>query len=291
MTDNAGSPSPVSVMTGTTPPFAPPHSPPGLALDPALTLAALGHRAGAFALRVVDECGSTNSELVDRPPADDGRIHVLAAERQTAGRGRRGRQWQSWPGASLTFSALWRFAPGSPVPAGLSLVAGLALARALEKLGVQGLQLKWPNDVLVHGEKLAGILVELLPGRGRTPAAVIGIGVNLQLPADAHIPDQPGVTDLSAHCSPLPDRASLLGVLLAELHDLFELYATAGFAALRGAWQQRNAFADLPVRISGEGGELTGLCAGVDEDGALLIRGEAGLTRVLSGEVSLRAAG
>ncbi len=263
---------------------------PSPAFDPALTHAALGQRAEAFALRVVDECASTNAELVAHPPADDGRIHVLVAERQTAGRGRRGRQWQSWPGGSLTFSTLWRFAPGSPVPAGLSLAAGLALARTLEKLGVQGLQLKWPNDVLVHGEKLAGILVELVPGRGRTPAAVIGIGVNLKLPADAHIPDQPGVTDLATHCSPMPDRATLLGLLLAELHDLFALYASAGFAALRNAWQKRNAFADLPVRISGEGSELTGLCVGVDEDGALLIRGEAGLSRILSGEVSLRVA-
>lgn len=269
-------------MTGSVAPDAP--------FDLAPTLTALGHRTASFALRVVNECPSTNSALVNAPPADDGRIHVLLAERQTAGRGRRGRQWHAWPGASLTFSALWRFAPGSPVPAGLSLVAGLALARALEKLGVAGLQLKWPNDVLVHGDKLAGILVELLPGRGRTPAAVIGIGLNLRLPPDAHIPDQLGVTDLATHCTP-PGRAQLLGLLLAELHDLFELYATAGFPALRGAWQQRNAFADLPVRISGEGGELTGLCAGVDEDGALLIRGDAGLTRVLSGEVSLRAAG
>ncbi len=260
-------------------------------LDPARTLAALGHRASAFALRIVDECPSTNSELVDRPPADDGRIHVLAAERQTAGRGRRGRAWQSWPGASLTFSALWRFAPGSPVPAGLSLVAGLALARALERLGIPGIQLKWPNDVLVHGEKLAGILVELLPGRGRTPAAVIGIGVNLQLPPGTRIPDQPGVTDLASHCAAPPARDTLLGLLLAELHDLFELYASAGFAALRGAWQQRNAFADLPVRILGEGSETIGVCCGVDDDGALLIRGAHGLSRILSGEVSLRVAG
>lgn len=257
-------------------------------ITPAGVLATLAHRAHGFSLRVIDECASTNTELVEHTPADDGRIHVLVAERQTAGRGRRGRTWQAWPGASLTFSALWRFEPGSPVPAGLSLVAGLAVARALEKLGVAGVQLKWPNDVLVHGEKLAGILVELLPGRGRTPAAVIGIGLNLCLPPDTHIPGQSGVTDLASHCSTPPAAETLLGLLLAELHDLFELYASAGFTALRGAWQQRNAFADLPVRISGEGTELTGICAGVDEDGALLLRGPHGLSRILSGEVSLR---
>lgn len=250
----------------------------------------LGDLADVFDLHVLDECASTNSVLMDAPPADDGRIHVVVAERQTAGRGRRGRQWQSWPGGSLTFSTLWRFPPGAPVPAGLSLVAGLAVVRALEKLGVHGLQLKWPNDVLVNGHKLAGILVELLPGRGRTPAAVVGIGINLRLPVDARIPDQPGVTDLGHHLSQLPDRNRLLGTLLGELYTLFDTYAAAGFGALRGAWQQRNAFADLPVRITGEDHEVTGICAGVDEDGALLVRTDSALVRILSGEVSLRAA-
>lgn len=250
---------------------------------------ALGALHTAFDVRRVAECGSTNSELMDAPPATGGRVAVLVADRQTAGRGRRGRQWQSWAGGSLTFSARWCFAAGAPVPAGLSLVAGLALARAFETLGVAGLQLKWPNDVLVHGHKLAGILVELQPGRDRSLAAVIGIGINLCLPADAHIPGQAGVTDLARELGAPPERAAVLGIVLRELHALLELYATAGFGALRGAWQQRNAFAELPVRISGEGTELTGTCAGVDEDGALLLRTEAGLQRILSGEVSLRA--
>lgn len=265
-----------------------------LALDAAAVRRELGDLAPAFDVRVVPECPSTNSALMDAPPADDGRTHVLAAERQTAGRGRRGRVWQSWTGGSLTFSTLWRFEPGAPVPAGLSLVAGLAVVRALEKLGVQGLQLKWPNDVLIHGEKLAGILVELLPGRGRTPAAVVGIGLNLLVPPGTHIPDQPGVTDLSAHLGAdlplLADRNVLLARLLRELHVLFETYAAGGFSALRGAWQQRNAFADLPVSISGEDRRIEGICVGVDDDGALLIRTDAGVTRILSGEVSLRAA-
>lgn len=259
-------------------------------LDTATIARELGPRASDFALQVLEECPSTNAQLMDAPPADDGRVHVVVAERQTAGRGRRGRQWQSWPGGSLTFSALWRFAPGAPVPAGLSLVAGLAVVRALESLGVAGLQLKWPNDVLVNGDKLAGILVELQPGRGRTPAAVIGIGLNLRLPPGTQIPDQPGVTDLAQHVAKLPSRAELLALLLRELQTLLDTYAAAGFAALRGAWQQRNAFADLPVTISGEGSSLTGTCIGVDDDGALLVRAADGVQRILSGEVSLRAA-
>lgn len=266
----------------------PPPTPSAIACTTELATC-LGALTHDFAIEWVACCDSTSARLVDAPPADDGRVHVLVADRQTAGRGRRGRQWLSWEGASLTFSLLWRFAPGAPAPAGLSLAAGLALARALEQLGVDGVQLKWPNDVLVHGDKLAGILVELLPVHGRPPAAVIGIGLNLRLPADAAIPEQTGVADLAgALGAEPPSRPALLGAILGEFHRLFETYSTAGFPALRGAWEQRNAFADLPVAIRGESVTMHGTCMGVDDDGALLLRGEDGVQRVLAGDVSLR---
>ncbi|MDR2259395.1 MAG: biotin--[acetyl-CoA-carboxylase] ligase [Azoarcus sp.] len=259
--------------------------------DLAALSACLGPLAGAFAVRWVAHCASTNSALLEAPPDDDGRAHVLVATRQSAGRGRRGRAWLAWPDASLTFSVLWRFAPGAPAPAGLSLAVGLALARALEKLGVPAVALKWPNDVLAHGAKLAGVLVELLPGRDRALAAVIGIGINMRLPAGAVISGQEGVADLAGELNgALPAREVLLAAILAELHPVLTTYACAGFDLLRGAWQRRNAFASLPVRVSGEGTDIAGLCLGVDEDGALLVRGDEGTRRVLAGEVSLRLA-
>ena len=260
------------------------------ALDAGAVAAALGELAGLFVLTVVPECDSTNSRLLESPPPEDGRIAVLATDRQTAGRGRRGRSWLSWPGAGLTFSLRWPFVPAPHVPAGLSLVVGLAVARALEALGVEGVQLKWPNDVLIHGRKLAGILVELSSGRGRGAAAVIGIGLNLRLPPDAVVDAATGVTDLASCLDGPPGPNRLLAALLAQLQPLLDLYAAAGFTALRGAWLQRNAFADLPVRILGERDEIVGTCAGVDDDGALLVRTADGLRRVLSGEVSLRLA-
>ncbi|NTV09865.1 MAG: biotin--[acetyl-CoA-carboxylase] ligase, partial [Zoogloea sp.] len=171
---------------------------------------------------------------------------------------------------------------------GQALVAGLALARALEGLGVEGVQLKWPNDVHIHGRKLAGILIELMPARGRLVAAVIGIGVNIRLPADADIPHEGGVTDLAACLVELPARNMVLAAVLASLSEMLERFSEGGFGPLRAAWQQRNAHADLPVRLIGETETLYGTCRGVDEDGALLLETDAGMTRVLSGEVSLR---
>ncbi len=154
---------------------------------------------------------------------------------------------------------------------------------------MEGVQLKWPNDLLIYGDKLAGILVELTQIRGRPPAAVLGIGMNVRLPVDAMIEGQPGITDLAAHLPTPPERNRVLAAILTELSQLLDTYATAGFPALRGAWEQRNAFADLPVRIFGEGRELIGQCIGVDDDGALLLDTDEGRVRVLSGEVSLRS--
>ena len=264
---------------------------PALALDLAALTAKLGSLATAFSIRWVQECASTNSALLEAPVGNDGRAHVLVATHQSAGRGRRGRQWLSWPGASLTFSVLWHFAPNASAPAGLSLTVGLALASALEKLGISAVTLKWPNDVLVHGRKLAGVLVEVLPERGHAITAVIGIGLNLRLPPDAVIPDQEGggVTDLARELGESSTRETLLAAILSELHPMLTTYASAGFGLLRNAWQQRNAFAGLPVRVRGEGLDVAGFCQGVDEEGVLLVRSDEGLRRVYAGDVSLRS--
>lgn len=262
---------------------------PSTPFNPAALDHALGPLAAAFSVRWEACVASTNAALIDHLPADDGRVVVLGATEQTAGRGRRGRRWLAWAGGSLTFSVLWRFAPAAPAPAGLSLATGLALARALEKLGVGGIALKWPNDVLVQGRKIAGVLIELSTERDRRLAAVIGIGLNLRLPPDAGIPDQAGgVTDLASELGTTPTQEHVLAAVLAELHPLLTRYASAGFPPLRQAWQQLNAFAGLPVRVTSEGEEIVGRCVGVDDDGALLLDREHGVTRVLAGDVSLR---
>ncbi|HEY3431729.1 MAG TPA: biotin--[acetyl-CoA-carboxylase] ligase [Rhodocyclaceae bacterium] len=246
---------------------------------------ALGVAACRFDVDALAECDSTNTQLLRRAEAGAPSGTVLVADRQTAGRGRRGRTWFAAPGDSLTFSLLWRFALESPAPGGLSLAVGLALARGLESLGVSGITLKWPNDLLLNGRKLGGVLVELQPGQLRS--AVIGIGLNLHLPDD--LPED--VRSLAAaldQSGMVMTRETVLAALLASLQRTLDEYAITGFAALREDWLLRHAHQGQPVRISG-GTELEGLCAGVDAEGALLLQTDQGLRTVVSGDVSLRA--
>ncbi len=241
--------------------------------------AALGPLAPRFDVDVVAECDSTNTVLLaraDKAPSGA----VLVAERQTAGRGRMGRPWHAAPAASLTFSLLYKLPQG--LPSGLSLAVGVAIAEALRDLGVEGIALKWPNDILRDGKKLGGILVELAAS-----AAVIGVGLNLRLPAD--LPDD--VKRSAAALDLAIDRNELLARLLMSLHGVLETFGSGGFPALRERWLALHAYADRSVRILAEfSPTLEGRCAGVDTDGALLLETTGGMQRIISGDVSLRAA-
>ncbi|MCK9284860.1 MAG: biotin--[acetyl-CoA-carboxylase] ligase [Rhodocyclaceae bacterium] len=254
-------------------------------LDTVAVVAALGVAACRFDIDVVAECDSTNSRLLARAASGAASGTVLAADAQTAGRGRLGRQWASAPGDSLTFSLLWRFPPGSGAPAALSLAVGLALALGLEQLGAAGVALKWPNDLLYRERKLAGVLIELQPGDIRS--AVIGIGINLRRPCSL----PPGVEAAALNeALAAVSREAVLGALLQNLCTTLDRYSNGGFAALRAEWQARHAWAGRPVRISGGGSDSSGRCLGVDDDGALLLATESGMQRVVSGDVSLRLA-
>lgn len=266
--------------------------------------ARLGDAARRFDIDLLTSCDSTNAVLLARAEAGAPSGTVVIATEQTAGRGRRGRNWFASPGDSLTFSLLWRFAPGT-APVGLSLAVGVAVVRALEnvarnnaaKVGAGDtaqaaplgkMALKWPNDILQDGRKLGGILVELLPGAPH--AAVIGIGINLHLP-----PGMPG--DVRAASTALcaadesADENDLYAALLGELLAVLEIFSARGFAALRPEWLARHAFQDARVSLASDfNTPRHGICRGVDSDGALLLDINGGIERVLSGEVSLRSA-
>ena len=259
-------------------------------LDAAAVRTQLGAHARKFQVELLDECASTNTLLLEHARSGAPSGSVLACELQSAGRGRRGKDWQSGLGGSLTFSLLWRFAQGAAGLSGLSLAAGVAVARALASVGVAGAQLKWPNDLLHAGRKLGGILIELHGVAAGPSAAVIGIGLNLRLRAGARAVIAQPVTDLAAIAGNVPQRNQLLAATLIELERVLEGFAQQGFAPLREEWMASHAHQGRPVTLSSAGGRtVAGVAAGVAEDGALLLQTARGLERFVNGELSLRA--
>lgn len=258
-------------------------------IDPTLVKPLLGFQAGRFDVDSLDECDSTSSELTRRADRGAPAGTVVVADRQSAGRGRRGRTWLSSPEGSLTFSLLWRFSGPATRLSGLSLAVGVAVAQALEELGASHVRLKWPNDVLLEAAggfaKLAGILVELSSDR-RGTQAVIGIGLNLQAPAGDLPQSAAGLAD---DLPALPDRHRLLAALLVALAGVLDRFDAGGFAVLQTEWQRRHAWQDRPVQILQDNElEGEGICLGADSDGALMVETPVCIKRFLSGDVSLR---
>lgn len=246
-------------------------------------LAAFHDTAPGLDIEVVDSCASTNALLLARAQQGAASRLAIVAREQTAGRGRQGRAWVSAPGDSLTFSLLWRFAAGTPL-SGLSLAIGVAVAEALEAFAPGApLLLKWPNDVLRDGGKLAGILIEL---SGRN-AAVIGVGINLRLPAA--LPD-----DVRATAAALPDGTgdvAALAAVLTAMAAVCRRFDGVGFAPWQAAFAARDAMRDRPVQLlAPPAPPRVGTARGVDADGALRLETDGAIHAVVAGELSLRPA-
>ena len=256
-------------------------------LDENRVLAAIGTQRAWFNVQILDEVASTNTYLMQHK--DSAHATCVAAHVQTHGKGRRGRTWVSQLGASLTFSLLWRFQCGAAALSGLSLAVGVALIRALNSLSVNNVQLKWPNDVLVEGKKLAGILIELQGDLEGPSAAVIGVGVNLNLPKNVlDSIDQPAI-DLANASIKHVNQSELLGVILKHLADVLSSFETHGFIGLRDEWLSYHAYENKPVRmLLPNGTDVHGIVKGVAEDGILLVQTALGLQRFSAGEISLR---
>jgi BirA family transcriptional regulator, biotin operon repressor / biotin---[acetyl-CoA-carboxylase] ligase len=226
--------------------------------------------------RVVERCTSTNDLLLKAAP---GNPALLAAEEQTAGRGRRGRRWHSVRGASATFSLARHIRrPAREFP-GLSLVAGVAAVRALRALGAVRAALKWPNDLVVDGAKLGGILVET-----RGSHAVIGIGINCRrAPGISARVRQPMA--FLEDFAPQP-RNRVIRQVAASLLEALDAFDARGLDALRAEWEALDAYAGRRLRVRlADGRTLSGVASGLAVDGGLRLLTRAGMRAIASGRV------
>ena len=242
------------------------------------------------AVGVLARTDSTNQRLLEADTAQD--PQALFAELQTAGRGRRGREWRSPFGANLYLSLGWSFPAWPPQLSALSLAVGVACARALRKAGLHEVMLKWPNDLRVGDDKLGGILIEQRGEAGGACRVVIGIGINVSMSAEqAGALGQPWTSlqaALTASGRELPERNTLAASLLAELLAAITEFEAAGFTPFLADWATLDATANQPVRIEGGGEPLQGIGRGVDAQGALIVESQGRRHHVHAGEVSLR---
>lgn len=233
---------------------------------------------------------STNRVLMDADPADD--PQALLAEHQSAGRGRRGRDWHSPFGANLYLSFAWTYPLWPPQLPALSLAVGVVCARALHAAGVDGVRLKWPNDLWVQNRKLGGILIEQRGESSGLCRVIVGVGINVAMhKSQAGGIDQPWITVDEALA--LAGRASasrnlLASELLHGLHECLARYTVQGFEPYREEWLSLDAMRDREVQVPGDD-RLRGMGRGIDSSGAFLIETRQGLRAVHAGDVSLRA--
>ena len=258
-------------------------------LDKAAIVALLADVANDYDIRIQDSVASTNLALM--VDALEGAVDgsVLCVENQTAGKGRRGRNWHAVLGGSLTFSVLWRFDNGLQSLVGLSLAVGLAIARAINRHTQHAVRLKWPNDVLVDYRKLAGILVEVQGDLHGSAFAVVGIGLNVRMSPEQRDAVDQAVVDLY-EMGVTVSRNQLLADCLQELHHMLMRFRAQGFSALREDWMAIDAYADKAVTLMlPDSTGVVGVAAGVDETGAFLLRDPRSAVHAYSGgEISLR---
>ncbi len=247
--------------------------------------------ATAPRLEILSVIDSSNRWMMDEALRGTPSGSVCLAEYQTAGKGRRGRRWISPFGGNLYLSMLYRTAAGPGALGGLSIAAGLTVAKVLRDAGAREVGVKWPNDLLWRQRKLAGLLVEVAGEQGGPSRAVIGLGLNLRMSGGegARI-DQPWVDLEEILGDAMPPRNLLAARLIAALRGMAAGFARHGLAGWRDAWRDFDLYRDREVVILlGEKRER-GICRGIDEQGALLLEQGGGLTPFHGGEVSLRSA-
>lgn len=238
-------------------------------------------------LELIPVIDSTNQYLLERVnESEKGRVCV--AEYQASGRGRRGRQWVSPFGSNLYLSMYWRLDAGMAAAMGLSLVIGIAAVEALEEMGIQGVKLKWPNDLYYQDKKLAGILVEMSGQAGGAANLVIGMGLNIGMPDKQPDIDQPWTT-LNQVCADLRlDRTQLALTLIEHWKTILLDYEMMGLAGFVDRWNRLDNFIGRSVKLIMGAREVKGIVQGIDQQGGVVLETDNGLETYIGGEISLR---
>ncbi len=231
--------------------------------------------------------GSTNQYLLDNSATLPSGT-VCIAEYQQSGRGRRGRHWVSPFGANLYLSMYWRLEAGMAAAMGLSLVVGVAMVEALEKMGLDGVKLKWPNDLYYQDRKLAGILVEMSGQAGGAANLVIGMGMNLSMQDKEAAIDQPWASLAEVIGEDLIDRNQLAVAFIKALDLSLKDYELNGMQDFVERWNRLDNFIGRKVKLIMGPNEVEGIERGIDAHGGVLLETDEGIKSFIGGEISLR---
>ncbi|MBK5377038.1 bifunctional biotin--[acetyl-CoA-carboxylase] ligase/biotin operon repressor BirA [Pseudomonas sp. TH08] len=235
---------------------------------------------------VFDTIDSTNAEALRAIGRGQSAPFLVVAERQTSGRGRRGRKWVSPFAENLYYSLVLRIDGGMRQLEGLSLVVGLAVMRALRKSGVDGAGLKWPNDVLVGDKKIAGILLELVGDPADVCHVVLGIGINVNMQVAEEV-DQKW-TSIRLESGRACDRNVLVADLSEQLQTYIERHQAGGFSVLKAEWEENHLWHGRSVSLIAGVNQIDGVVLGIDNQGALRLAVGGAEKTFSGGELSLR---
>ncbi len=261
----------------------------------ALSVEARPHLSNIDIFQAINSTNTYARELAESSSVSGA---VILAEQQTAGRGRRGKNWVSPFAANIYLSIVWDFEQGAQALEGLSLAIGVAVKRALTVHGVQGVKLKWPNDIYVEQKKLGGILLEMIGDPVGHCSVIVGVGLNVSMPALQATAIDQDWTDVTtelhtqqsnADGQKLSVRNTLAAALISEILPLMDTFQAQGFAAYRDEWQAADAFYGQSAEISTPKQSIAGVVRGVETNGALRLELDNGtIESFIGGELSLR---
>lgn len=250
-----------------------------------------GVRDFLVSIESFDEIGSTSDYLMAQTAPPPGQSRVAIAKHQTAGRGRRGQKWHSSSRSSICLSMTHTFADEPDNLPSVTLAVGASIAAALEDLGAKGVALKWPNDLMIYDAKLGGILTERHKSKEEHATIVVGIGLNIDLRSDPQsfvgVSLDRAVGDLGDCFKQVPVYADVANLLIDALRIAFVGFESRGFSAFKEAWQTFDWLRGKSARIAVADQLSSGICAGIDADGALLLNTSEGTQRITSGSVSV----